>query len=97
MKARHIKKLRKRIATFDEYEVASSCNLFGEPYGVDYIGKSIKADKPVVALYRYWRKYHRMHKEIHPFSGCDYGLDVSAKWGKFRVTNKRTRYKFYFR
>lgn len=90
----NIKKLRKKIAQFTEYQIATTCGLYGEPFEVDYLGRSIMSDSPRNALHKYWRKYARLNKQNHPHLGCDEFTTV--RWAKFRVLNKKTSWKDYY-
>lgn len=93
MKAKHIKKLRERILNFTEFEVATALRVFGEPFGVDYLGYKILAENPREAVRKYCRKYARFYKQKCPY---DCLLETTCKWGKLRVTNKKNGWKYYF-
>lgn len=90
----NIKKLRKKIEKFSEYQIATTCGLFGEPFGVDCLGRSIMSDSPKNALHKYWRKYARLNKQHHPYLDCDEFTTV--RLAKFRVLNKETGWKDYY-
>lgn len=70
MKARYIKKLRKRIATFDEYQIRKSAGLFGVLFGNNRLrlvmdNYYIMADSPQLALKMFFRYYERMFHRRH--------------------------------
>lgn len=95
MKAKHIKKLREKIKNFTDFEISETFGLFGAPFGTDSLGTGIMAENPTGALRRYWKKYARRYKQTCPNYGCL--LETTSVWGKYRVTNKKTGWKSYFR
>lgn len=95
MKAKHIKKLRKKILNSTDFEVAITLSLFGGPFGVDYLGHKILAENPREAVRKYCRKYARFHKQKCPYNDCL--SETTYNWGTLRVTNKKNGWKHYFR
>lgn len=95
MKAKHIKKLRSKIRNFIEFEVSESFGFFGRPFGTDSLGYGIMAANPTGALRRYWKKYARRYKQTCPNDGCL--TKTTSMWGIYRVTNKTTGRKSYFK
>ena len=93
MKARHIKKLRKKILNFKEYKILETKGLFGNFFD-DTFEKSIMADSFNTALKRYFRKYYRRNKEIHNYYDVD--TETTSEWGKIRVKDYKG-FKKYFR
>lgn len=95
MKAKYIKRLRKKIAAFVDYEVAETISLFGEPYRAEYFGASVKSDTPLNAIKKYIRFYSRHYKQTHPNYDTNV-ITTTIRWGKFRVTNKKNGFKTYY-
>lgn len=95
MKAKYIKKLREKILKFDEYEISTACRLFGEPYGGEPLGAAIKSDSPLNAWRKFCRKYRRHYKESNNYYDCY--CTTTSQWGKIRVKNLKTGYKYYYR
>ena len=94
MKARHIGKLRKRIANFREFTVSTSFGLFGDFDGGGKWQHKVMADTPRVAVSRYLCWYIRKYKELHEnfLYGC---VETSAKWGRIMVIDT-LGYRYYF-
>jgi hypothetical protein len=95
MKARHIKKLRKVIANFKEYEVSYSSGLFGD-FGVKEgeCCKKIMARNPQEAIKRYLKWYFRKYK-CRNRHHTDNLAETSRWWGKFMVVDSKG-YSRYF-
>ena len=94
MKARHIRKLRKKIANFREFTVSTTWNLFGN---FDCGGKrqrKVYADTPRVAVKRYFAWYKRKYKEMHEQSNSLL-LATTYRWGKIMVLDSNG-YRYYF-
>ena len=100
MKARIIRKLRKRISSFDEYLIRQSARLFGDFFGHNRLGLVmddyyVTADSHELALKRFFRKYERMFKRRHN-NYTTQPFETTEKWGKIMVQNQRTKFiKFY--
>lgn len=100
MKARHIKKLRERIKTFDAYEVRSSASLFGDFFGNNRLGLvnddyHVTADSYELALKRFFLKYERIFKRRND-NYTTYPTETTERWGRIMVENQRTHFiKFY--
>ena len=100
MKARVIKKLRKRISFFDKYLIRQSVNLFGDFFGHNRLGLVmdnyyVNADSYELALKRFFRKYERIFKRRHEYYTTN-TMETTERWGKIMIQNQRTRFiKFY--
>ena len=101
MKARHIKKLRKRIATFDTYCIRESAGAFGDFYGFNRLGLImddyyITADSYELALKRFFKKYEREFKRVHDHY-CKTPIETTVQWGDIMVKNTKTGFIRYYR
>ena len=94
MKAKHIAKLRKKIAKFTSYTIRESLNLFGEPYCSCGCGKNIMSDSPINALRKFCVKYARRYKRKFKYSGYD--TQTTYDWGKVEVINNKTGFRTYY-
>ena len=100
MKARHIRKLRKKIASFDVYSIRESAGLFGDFNGLNRLNLImndyyVTADSYESALKRFFRNYERNHKRVHDFY-TNYPIETTGRWGRMMVTNQRTKFtRFY--
>lgn len=100
MKARHIRKLRKKIASFDVYSIRESAGLFGDFNGLNRLNLImpdyyVTADSHELALKRFFRNYERNRKRVHDCY-TDYPIETTGCWGRMMVTNKRTNFtRFY--
>lgn len=101
MKARHIKKLRERIKTFNTYEIRSSASLFGDFFGCNRLGLVmdnyyITADSPKLALKRFFRYYERMMKRRHD-NYTSNPEEITERWGKIMVKNLKSGFMTFYR
>jgi len=100
MKAKHIKKLRKRIGAFDKFLIRESACLFGDFCGNNSLGLVmdnyyVTADSHELALKRFFRKYERMFKRRHD-NYTTQPVETTMQWGRVMVKNQRTKFiKFY--
>jgi hypothetical protein len=100
MKTKHIKKLRKRISSFDKYLIRQSAGLFGDFFGNNRLGLVmddyyVKADSYELALKRFFHKYERMFKRRHD-NYTTQPVETTERWGRIMVENQRTKFiKFY--
>lgn len=100
MKTKHIRKLRKRIASFDVYSIRESASLFGDFNGLNRLNlimsnHYVTADSHELALKRFFRKYERNRKRRHD-NYTDYPIETTGRWGRMMVTNQRTQFtRFY--
>ena len=92
---RAFKKLRERIAKFDNYEINETSSLFGWPFDrKPYWSRNIAAENVGHALDKFFKIYRNMYKENHERS--------TRRWGNpketahFQIINKRTGFKTYF-
>ena len=98
MKAKTIRRLRKKISSFDKYIVLESYSLFGSFDSDLEVGTKILADSPEMAMRRYVKMEERRYKEVSALN-ChwDWCYETTAEWGRVRVYNTRTRWKTYYR
>lgn len=100
MKARHIKRLRKRIADFKNFRIRCSAGLFGDFFGDNRLGLImdnyyVTADNHEFALKRFFRLYERMFKRRHD-NYTEHPCETTKKWGRLMVENVESGYmKFY--
>ena len=100
MTARNIRKLRKRIASFDVYRIRESAGLFGDFNGNNRLclvmdDYYVTADSHELALKRFFRNYERNRKRIHDCY-TENPIETTYRWGRMMVTNKRTNFtRFY--
>lgn len=94
MKARHIKKLRKKIAEFKEFTVYIPTGLFG--FDGDYrCKKVIKASDEIHAIRRYFKWYYRYYKETSEFQTY-HPEPCSRRWAHVAVEDSKG-YKHFYR
>ena len=100
MKAKQIRKLRKKIASFDAYSIRESAGLFGDFNGLNRLNLIMRdyyvtADSHELALKRFFRNYERNRKRRHDCY-TDSPIETTSRWGRIMVTNQRTSFtKFY--
>ena len=100
MKARHIKKLRKRISNFKVYKIRKSAGVFGDFFGNNRLGLImddyyITADSYEFALERFFRYFKRAFKRRHD-DDTGYLRETTCALGRIMVENTNTGYmKFY--
>jgi len=101
MKPKTIRKLRKKIASFDEYVISESYSLFGEFLKLEDAIKwhrRIRANSPEMAMRRYVKRKERWIKEESELRGhWGWSYETTANWAKVRVFNLRTGWKTYYR
>lgn len=95
MKARHIRKLRKRIAKFDKYDIFESVGLFGSPYWSTKEA-TVTADSLTLVMERFFSRYSRTYKRHHNNWTTD-PRETKECWGRFEVVNLRTGFHHYVR
>ena len=95
MKARHIKKIRKRVAKFDTYEIHESIHMFGNPYH-STPEATVTADSLSMAMRRFFAYYRRRFKRHHD-DNTTCPSETTQQWGKFEVINLRTGFHHYLR
>lgn len=101
MKARHIKKLRERIKTFNTYEIRKSVGLFGDFFGCNRLGLVmdnyyITADNPELALKRFFRYYERSWKRKHDYY-TSRPQETTERWGRIIVKNLKSGFMTFYR
>lgn len=100
MKAKHIRKLRKKIASFDVYIIRESAGLFGDFNGNNRLNLvmpdyHVTADSHELAIKRFFRNYEREYKRLHDYY-TDCPIETTIRWGRIMVTNTRTNFtRFY--
>ena len=95
MKARHIRKLRKRISKWDAYDIHDTVRMFGSPYHA-IPEATIKAGSPCEAVARFFRWYKRRYKKRHDEQRREL-IECTEKWGLFKVVNQRTGFQHFER
>ena len=94
MKARHIKKLRERIKTFNTYEVRGCMSL---PHGFFAdITLKVRADSHDLALKRFFRYNERMMKCKHD-DYMPYPSETTEERGKIRVKSLKSGIIVYYK
>ena len=100
MKTKHIKRLRKRISSFDKYLIRQSAGLFGDFFGNNRLSLVmdnyyVMADSHELALQRFFHKYERMFKHRHD-NYTTHPVETTERWGRIMIENQRTKFiKFY--
>ena len=94
MKAKDIKRLRKKVVDFKEYDVSYSLGLFGNFDGGGVCLQTIKASNPREAVERYLRWYFRFYKFRNEFHKNNL-VETSLNWGKFRVEDARGYVRYF--
>ena len=95
MKARHIRKIRKRVAMFDTYEIHEAVGMFGGPYHAT-TEATVTAGNTVEVMRRFFRYYRRHYKRIHDDYTSE-SVETTRQWGRFEVVNTRTGFHHYVR
>lgn len=98
MKARHIKRLRKMVAKFEEYIVIPTRGLFGDFCPITEKKTNLhyfKAENPVRAIRKYQRWYFRKHKEHQKHAFNAPFSETSYEWGKFKVIDIKGYARYY--
>ena len=92
MKARHIRKLRKRILSYHTYKVypVKHC-LFGFDNNFVY---TFKAMNSIHAVERYMKYYWRKNKQKHPSYQTFYH-EVTCDWGRILVIEEKGYKRYY--
>lgn len=92
MKARSIKKLRKRISNFKPYLIRETSfgALFGE-YSNN--GRTIMADSFELAREKFVRYEERRYKERSQYRDCYF--ETERKWGRLLIVDEKGNKKFY--
>ena len=93
MKAKHIRKLRKRINNFGYYTIRESFGLFGDFQGYNRMGfkchdTKIFAESPTMAIEKYMKIYRRKMKKKNEHE-CEEYQEVTEDWGRIMVSNEK--------
>ena len=95
MKARHIRKLRKQVQSFQTFRIITSCGAFGDFfYRYEWEFKEIKASTPIHAIERYmkWHFRHFKYKSRHQHECYK---ETSYKWGEILVVDEKGYKRYY--
>lgn len=95
MKARTIRKLRKKIAAFKTFIVMESQGIFGNfpPFSPENF-RRVKATNQRQAIYRYMQWYYRHNKQKSDNDQALYA-ETTCKWGKICVIDSKGYHKYY--
>ena len=95
MKAKYIKKLRKKIEKYHTYIIHTAIHLFGETY-YEEEGTIIYAlpGDGIDAVRKYCRWYMRKYKKLHP-NYSKYLYSTTCKNGYFEAIDLETGFKHY--
>lgn len=91
----YFKWLRKKMRTWDVYEIRRSERLFGSFWDSAEPNAVIRAADSKHALERYFDKYRRRYNEYHAYDNKIL-RETTYGWGVFQVKNTRTGFKRYF-
>ena len=91
-----LRKLRKKLPTWDTYEIYRSRCEFG-CFALVEPCMTLKARSSYHALKRYLNKYELMEQEVHPMKFQRTPYETTYMWGKVKVRNTRTGYKIYYK
>lgn len=94
MKPRDVKKLRKKVANFNEYVVSYTFGLFGDFGFEGQCCKNIMASNPREAVEKYLKWYFRKYKcrNQHHTNNL---AETSRWWGKFMVVDSKGYYRYF--
>lgn len=91
MKVRTVKKLRKKLESYEIFEVSTHHHKHGKG---DII-RVIKAEDHMHALLRYFMWYWRFYKEM-PVHNLNRIYETTKKYGSFVVTDSKGYSRYYF-
>lgn len=99
MKAKRIKKLRKRIGRLECYSIRESALLFGDFYGHNRVGlimsdHIVSASSPVRAIQIYMKCYRNKCKKKNEHESYEY-KQTTENWGELMVTDEKGFRRFY--
>ena len=94
MKAKHFRKLRKRLDKVQVYTVKESPSLFGSFFECRYPGTDVSASSPIRAIIIYMRRYRKEFKRVNNFES-EYYVETSEMWGKIMVRDEKGFMRFY--
>lgn len=99
MKAKQIRKLRKRIGKLQTYTIRETASLFGDFFGNNRMGlimhdTKINASSSIRALEIYMKKYRKVHKQKNNYEREDYD-ETTEKWGRLMVIDSIGFKRFY--
>ena len=93
MKAKQIKRIRKKIGKLDVFTVRETFSLFGDFFGNNRMCMSmydhkISCGSPERAVEKYMKKYRREYKRKNEHEREHY-LETTERWGKIMVKNHK--------
>lgn len=95
MKARHIRKLRKQVQSFQTFRIMTSFGAFGDFfYDYEWEFKEIKARTPIHAIERYM-KWHYRHFKYRSSHQQEWYKETSYKWGEILVVDEKGYNRYY--
>jgi len=99
MKARRIRKLRKRLGKIQTYYIRESASLFGDFFGCNRFclimdDKKITASSPQRAVQIYMKKYRKKYNRRNEYEREEY-VETSEQWGNLMVTDESGFMRFY--
>jgi hypothetical protein len=99
MKARKIKRLRKRIGRLQRYSIRESASLFGDFYGYNRLrlemsDHSVSANSPIRAIQIYMKKYRKTHGKKNNNESIEY-METTENWAALMVTDEKGFRTFY--
>lgn len=94
MKARHIRKLRKKVQSFKTFSI-TTIGVFGDFfYRNDWEFKKIKASTPIHAIERYM-KWHFRHFKYRSKHQHEWYKETSYNWGEILVVDEKGYKRYY--
>lgn len=100
MKARHIKKLRKKIGKLQTYKIRETASLFGNFFGQNRFNlimsdHNITANSPIRAIKIYMRNYRKKQKQKNRYESEEY-VETTEDWGRLMVVDE-TGFKYFYK
>lgn len=95
MKAKHIRKLRKKLQSYKTYRVTTSTGMFGDFWLLDDESfRNIKAASQVHAILRYMNWHFRHYKQRSRHHKSSYS-ETSHNWGEVLVIDPKGYKRYY--
>ena len=95
MKARHIRKLRKKLQAYQTYRIATSYGSFGYfPQKHEWEYRKVKGASPIHAITRYMKWHFRRHKYMSRHQKTWY-QETTYNWGEIEVIDEKGYIRYY--
>ena len=99
MKAKHLKRLRKKVGSLQTFTIRETCSLFGDFFGSNRLclvmsDSKVKAGNPIRAIEVYMKKYRNQMKKKNEYEREEY-TETTQNWGHLMVTDEKGFMRFY--